>query len=135
MSVVVAAAIATTVSTTSAGRRRRLPTTRRHMSKARPRISYLQFDGEQRAQPPARATRQPGLVDEGPVAHRDQPVRGGRDPLVVGDNDEREPGACRSSKSRSTSKVAALSRLPVGSSASTTSGSLARARAMATRWR
>ena len=33
------------------------------------------------------------------------------------------PAACRFSKSRSTSRVAALSRFPVGSSASTTSGS------------
>ena len=45
------------------------------------------------------------------------------------------PATCRLSNSRSTSSVAALSRLPVGSSASTTRGSLASARAIATRWR
>src|ERR1700733_4004125 len=45
------------------------------------------------------------------------------------------PAVWRPSKSRSTSKVAALSRLPVGSSASTIRGSLASDRAIATRWR
>ena len=41
---------------------------------------------------PGGAAGQPGLVDEGAVAHRDQPVRGGRDPRVVGDDDQRLPG-------------------------------------------
>ena len=45
------------------------------------------------------------------------------------------PDERRLSRSRSTSRVAALSRLPVGSSARTTSGSLLSARAIATRWR
>ena len=82
-----------------------------------------------------RAAGEPGLIDERPVAHRDQPVRGSGDPLVVGDDDQRLPGRVQASNSRSTSRVAALSRLPVGSSASTTSGSLASARAIATLWR
>jgi hypothetical protein len=35
---------------------------------------------------------QPGLLDEDAVAHRDQPVGGGRDAGVVGDDHERLPG-------------------------------------------
>ncbi|WP_435810422.1 hypothetical protein [Streptosporangium canum] len=34
---------------------------------------------------------QPGVVHEHPVAHRDQPVRGGRDPFVVRDDHEGLP--------------------------------------------
>ncbi len=41
---------------------------------------------------PAGAAGQPRLVDERAVAHRDQPVGGGRDPLVVGDDDQGLPG-------------------------------------------
>src|SRR4029450_13392508 len=44
------------------------------------------------AELPGGATGQPGLVHERAVAHRDQPVGGGRDPRVVGDDDQRLPG-------------------------------------------
>ena len=46
----------------------------------------------QGAEVPGGAAGQPGLVHERAVAHRDQPVRGGRDPRVVGDDDQRLPG-------------------------------------------
>ncbi len=41
---------------------------------------------------PLRTVREPGLVDEGAVAHRDHPVGGGGDPGVVGDDDQGLPG-------------------------------------------
>jgi hypothetical protein len=43
-------------------------------------------------EPTGGAVGQPGLLDEGAVAHRDQPVGGGRDPGVVGDDEQRLPG-------------------------------------------
>jgi hypothetical protein len=45
------------------------------------------------------------------------------------------PLACKSPSSESTSNADALSKLPVGSSASTMPGSFTSARAIATRWR
>jgi len=74
-------------------------------------------------------------ADEGPVAHRDLPVCACRDPLVVGDNDERQAILVQGLEEPQHSRVPALSRLPVGSSANMTAGSLASARAIATRWR
>jgi hypothetical protein len=41
---------------------------------------------------PGGAAGQPGLIHERPVAHADEPVGGGRDPRVVGDDDQRLPG-------------------------------------------
>jgi hypothetical protein len=53
----------------------------------------------------------------------------------VGDHDQRLAPLVQPVEQPQTSKVAVLSRLPVGSSAKMTSGSLASARAIATRWR
>ena len=36
------------------------------------------------------------MIDERAVAHRDPPVRGRRDALIVGDDDDREAGAAKS---------------------------------------
>src|SRR6266545_1506454 len=55
-----------------------------------PSPSVLQPD--KGAELPGGATGQPGLVHERAVAHRDQPVCGGRDPRVVGDDDQRLTG-------------------------------------------
>ncbi len=44
---------------------------------------------------PGSAAGQPGLVHQRPVAHRDQPVGGGRDPRVVRDDDQRLPGSMK----------------------------------------
>ena len=41
---------------------------------------------------PGGAAGQPGFLDERAVAHGDQPVRGGRDPGIVGDHDQGLPG-------------------------------------------
>ena len=90
VSVVVAAMIASSSSAASARRRRRSRTARRPTSRRRPTRSVLQPD--EGAELPGGAAGQPGLVDERAVAHRDQPVRGGRDPRVVGDDDQRLPG-------------------------------------------
>ena len=74
------------------------------------------------------------LVGNQPVAERDHPVRRRGDARVVRDQQERLPAlAGLAKRSPRTSRAAAESRLPVGSSASTTSGLFASARASATR--
>lgn len=51
----------------------------------------LAAQAEQVAEVAAGPAGELGLVDEGPVAHGDQAVRGGRYPLVMSDDDQREP--------------------------------------------
>ena len=56
-----------------------------------------------------------------------------RDVRLVGDDDDGQPLVVELLEERQTSTVVWLSRLPVGSSASSSDGSVTRARAMATR--
>src|ERR1019366_1349394 len=88
--VVVAAMIASSSIMASVLRRCRSRRTRRQTSTMRPMPSALQPG--QRTEMPGAPAGQPGLIDEGAVAHRDQPVGGGGDPRVVGDDDQRLPG-------------------------------------------
>ena len=114
------------------GRRRDRQRRRQHPGPARRRGSPRRHH-----QPPTRrltTALQPGQVARSPrmppvslVSSTKAPSRmeisrsaRGRDPRVVRDHDQRLPGGVQLSNSRSTSRVAALSRLPVGSSARTT---------------
>src|SRR5580700_5203628 len=90
VSVVAAVTIASTSSTADAGRYRTSRAASRPMNTMRPMSSAL--EPGQRAQVAARAAGHPRLPGEGPVPHRDQPVGSGRDPRVVGDDDQRLPG-------------------------------------------
>ena len=89
--VLVAAAMTRISSTDWVNRRRRSRAVNRQMSRSGP----MGLD----VQPGHVAKTVPGLVvhrrvfDECPVPHGDQPVRSGGDSLVVGDDDQREPGS------------------------------------------
>ena len=89
--------------------------------------------------PPARsgALCRPGggVGDDAAVEHLDLAAHPGGDGLIVGDHHDGGPPAFSSPRSSSRDAPVALSRLPVGSSASTIAGSPASARAIATRWR
>ena len=95
------------------------------------------------AQPPNPASRrmapraagaagQAHLIDKGAVAHRDHPVRRCRDRLVVGHDNEREPGGVEALEEPEHFQGRRAVQVAVGSSASTIRGSLASDRAIAT---
>src|SRR5262245_17085633 len=67
-------------------------TARRQMSRRRP-MSAL--EAGELAERPGRAVGQPRFLDESPVAHGDQPVRGRSDPGIVRDDDERVSGRAK----------------------------------------
>ncbi len=131
--VVVATVSATRSSTASTARLRRSRRTSRKRRLTRSPHSTI-VDNRDR-QGDGRAFAEPRLVHQRTVAHRQDPVSSGGDARVVSHDHHGCPASCSRSSSRSTSRVAVESRLPVGSSASTTRGSLLSARAMATRWR
>ena len=76
-----------------------------------------------------------GAGDDPAVEYFDAAPGAGGDGVVVGDDDDRGAGGLSSSSRARMDTPVAESRLPVGSSASTTGGWPAMARAIATRWR
>ena len=74
------------------------------------------------------------LLDDRPVGHEDDPVGGGAgEAHLVGDHDIVMPPLARSTMTSRTSLIISGSSAEVGSSKSITFGSIARARAIATR--
>src|ERR1039457_1829317 len=90
VSVVVAAVMTRSISAASTGRQRRSRVARRQTSSIRPMPSA--FESGEDTEVAGGAAGEPGLVDECAVAHGDEPVGGGGDPRVVGDDDQRLPG-------------------------------------------
>ena len=98
----------------------------RHPGRAHRQVDHLAG----RARTPAGDA---AVVDDRAVEKRHQAVREGGHAGVVGDHDDGLAVLVHSLSSRITSRVLRLSRLPVGSSASSTLGWLTSARASATR--
>jgi hypothetical protein len=87
VSVVVVVPITTSSSADCTGRRLMSPATNRETSSRRP-IRLLALQAYHRAEGAGAAIDELRFTDERAVSHRDQPVGGRRDPLVVRDDDQ-----------------------------------------------